>query len=206
MIRILLADDHGIVRSGMRSTLKDANDMKIIAEAKTGEEAVTLAQQLKPDIILMDINMPGTDGFSASLQLLQSGLAVKVLIISGQPDSMIQRRLLQMGISGYLTKNTSPEILKKAIRAVYAGEQYFDIPAAIMPADSPFNLLSDRELQIALMVARGMTTKEIAQHLFLSNKTVNGYHRDLLKKLDVKKDVELTRLALQYQLIDLENV
>jgi len=206
MIRILLADDHDIVRSGMRLTLQDANDIEIIAEAKTGEEAVLLAQQLKPDIVLMDMNMPGTDGFSASMQLLQRGLLVKILIISSQKNNVLQPRLLQMGISGYLSKNTAPEIVKKAIRAIYAGGTFFDVPSSSLPTNPLFNTLSDRELQIVLMIARGMESSEIAERLFLSKKTVHGYHRELLKKLGIKKDVELTRLVIQHGLIDLDSL
>jgi two-component system invasion response regulator UvrY len=204
MIRVLLVDDHELARTGMRRTLQDTHDIEVIAEAKSGEEAVLLAQQLKPDVMLMDLNMPGTDGFSASVQLLHNHLSIKILIISGREDNMLIPHFSEMGVCGYISKNTPPETLKKIIRAIYAGEKCFNTISAT--PISPFAMLSDRELQIALMVARGMESQEIAERLFLSKKTVHGYHRDLLKKLGLKKDVELARLILQYGLIDLDSV
>jgi two-component system invasion response regulator UvrY len=207
MIRILLADDHAIIRSGIRFMLQDAKDIAIIAEAATGEATVELTRQLKPDIVLMDINMPGTDGFSASMQLLNGTFSAKILVITNQQDGVLQNRLLQMGVLGYLSKNTDPEILKKIIRAIYAGKPFANmIPAAVTKPESLFSVLSDRELQIALMIARGMESKEIANRLFLSPKTVHGYHRDILKKLGVAKDVELARLMIRHGLIDLDNI
>lgn len=206
MIRILLADDHEIVRTGLRLTLSHISDIEIVAEAKTGSEAVLLAQQLKPDIVLMDMNMPDTDGFSACVQLLHNAFAFKILVISGQENSVLMPRLLEMGASGYVSKDTPPEELQRIIRAVYAGEKLLDAKASIKNKNSPFHLLSDRELQVALMVARGMESNEIADRLFLSRKTVHGYHRELLKKLGIKKDVELTHLALKHGLLDLDSV
>jgi len=205
MIRVILVDDHEIVRSAIKLTLKDAKDIEIVAEAKTGEEAVSLTKRLKPDIVLMDMNMPGTDGFSASMQLLQNTVPVKILIISSQESDVLQPRLLQRGISGYISKNAAPETLKEAIRAVHAGKKFF-VTTTPTPTNSPFTDLSDRELQITLMIAKGMESQEIAERLFLSKKTIHGYHRDLLKKLGVKKDVDLTRLAIKYGLIDLDSV
>lgn len=208
MIKILVADDHGLVRSGIRSLLEEVDDIKIVAEAKSGEEAVRLTQQLKPDVVLMDINMPGTDGFSASMQLLNSAAPAKILIISAQEDEIIPARLLQIGVCGYLTKKDSPDILVDAIRAVHAGEHYFHTPDGVISdvLESPFTQLSDRELQIALMVARGMEPEEIGNRLFLNKKTIHGYHRDLLKKLNITTDIDLVHLIIKHGLIDLDSV
>ncbi len=204
MITVLLADDHEIVRAGMRSNLEDADDMEVVAEAKNGEEAIILALEFKPDVMLMDLNMPGTDGFSASVQLLRNHPTIKILIVSGQKDDILIPRLSEIGICGYVSKNIQPAVLKKVIRAVYAGEKYFNTISS--DSTSPFMMISDRELQIALMITRGMECDEIAERLYLSKKTVQGYHRDLLKKLGFKKDVELARLVLQHGLIDLNSV
>lgn len=208
MIRIILADDHAIVRSGIRLALQTDPHIKILAEAKTGEEAVLLAQQHKPDIVLMDMNMPGTDGFSASIQLLNHTSPPKILIVSSQESVVLQTRLLRLGISGYLSKNTEPETLKKAIHAIYAGEKFLDLPCSeTLEGDSLlFDRLSDRELQIMLMIVRGMKSQEIATRLFLSKKTIHGYHREICKKLEVKKDVDMARLVIRNGLIDMDSL
>lgn len=208
MIRIIIADDHGIVRSGIRALLQHASDITIVAEAKNGEEAVRLTQGLKPDVVLMDLNMPGTDGFTASMQLLNSATPAKILIVSTQEDEILPARLLHIGVCGYLTKRDTPKALVKAIRCIYAGENYFHVPHANISdaPDSPFKVLSDREFQIALMVARGMESQEIADRLFLSKKTIHGYHRDLLKKLGMVSNVDLVHLVIKYGLIDLDSV
>lgn len=209
MIKIIVVDDHGIVRAGIRRLLQCDGDIEIVAEAKTGEEAVQLVQELKPDVVLMDINMPGTDGFSASMQLLHSSSSVKVLIISAQEDDIIPSRLLKMGVSGYLTKSDNADALVKAIHTIHAGGHYFHTPQSIIlenTQEPPFSQLSDREFQIVLMVARGMDAKEIAERLFLSTKTVNGYHHDLMKKLGLNSDIELAHLVMQRGLLDLDSV
>jgi two-component system invasion response regulator UvrY len=208
VINIILADDHAIVRAGIRLALQSDPGIQVIAEAKTGEEAVWLAQQHKPDIVLMDMNMPGTDGFSASLQILHHVTPPKIVIVSSQESFVLQTRLLRLGISGYLSKNVTPEILKKAIHMVHAGENFFDLPCTDTPGISSvlFEKLSDRELQIMLMIVRGMESEEIATRLFLSKKTIHGYHREICKKLGVKKDVELARLVISQGLIDIDSL
>lgn len=213
MIKVLIADDHEIVRAGIKLMLKDAADIEIVGEASSGEEAVQLVQKLKPDVALMDISMPGIGGLGASIRLLQGSTPVKVLIISSHKDHVIPARLLQLGAAGYLSKEVTPEELKKAIRSIHAGQHYVDAfllnqvfealtPGKLKESNSPFAALSERELQIMLMAARGMEIKEIAQKLYLSAKTINGYHRDILKKMHVKTDVELALLAIEYNLID----
>lgn len=213
MIKVILADDHELVRAGIRLMLQDASDIEVVGEAGSGEEAIKLVQQLQPDLVLMDISMPGLGGFGASIRLLQGTFAVKVLIISSHKDHVIPARLLQLGASGYLSKEISAEELKKAIHSVYAGHHYVDSflmdrvfeslsPQLLKATNSPFAELSERELQIMLMIARGMEIKEIAQKLYLSSKTINGYHRDILQKMKVKTDVELALKAIEYSLVD----
>lgn len=214
MIRILLVDDHELVRTGIKLMLKDTADIEVGAEAGNGEEAVRLARELRPDIILMDVNMPGIGGLEATIRLLRSEPSTKVLILSTHTDEFLPSRLISLGAAGYLSKNTNREELIKAIHTIYSGNFYVDpsmMDRIVLPRftpkdnNTPISELTERELQVLLMVARGMEVNEIAQKLFLSNKTVNGYRSSILKKLGVKTDVEAARIAIKHGLIDVDS-
>lgn len=214
MTRILLVDDHEIVRAGIKLILKPVESFEIVGEASSGEDAINLARELKPDIILMDVNMPGIGGVEATIRLLRNNSNVKVLIISSHDDDFLPARLLRIGASGYLTKQSTAEEMIEAIRCIERGNTYMDdslTKQVILPrfankdTPSPFAEFSERELQVLLMVARGIETNEIAQKLFLSTKTINGYRSGILKKLGVKTDVEATRVAIKYGLIDADS-
>ncbi len=214
MTRILLVDDHEIVRTGIKLMLNAVDEFEIVGEASSGEEAIGLARELKPDIILMDVNMPGIGGVEATVRLLRTDTAVKILIISSQNDDFLPARLISIGASGYLTKQASSEEMVKAIKSIELGNRYIDssmIDRIILPhfaaqdQASPFTELNERELQVLLMVARGIDPDEIAQKLFLSIKTINGYRSNILRKLGVKTDVEAARLAIKHGLIDVDS-
>jgi two-component system, NarL family, invasion response regulator UvrY len=212
--RILLVDDHEIVRAGIKLMLKSVENIEIVGEASSGEDAINLARELKPDIILMDVNMPGIGGVEATIRLLRNDSNVKILIISSHDDDFLPARLLSIGASGYLTKQAKSEEMIEAIKCIERGNTYIDASLMnhiILPrfanqdTPSPFADFNERELQVLLMVARGIETDEIAQKLFLSTKTINGYRSSILKKLGVKTDVEATRIAIKHGLIDADS-
>ncbi|HEX4044941.1 MAG TPA: response regulator [Gammaproteobacteria bacterium] len=214
MIKVLVVDDHALIRMAIKSLLIDAPGIKVIGEAASGEEAVVLAKELIPDVVILDIDMPGIGGLGAIPKLLNHQPAIKVLILTIYDAEPYPTRLIEAGAHGYLTKGCQPEELIKAIRAVYAGESYISPRVAQNMAakrfasepESPFNLLSKREFQIVLMLIQGVPPKEISEKLFLNMKTVNGYRYLIFKKLHVYSDVELTLLALRHGLLESEKM
>ncbi len=212
MINVMLVDDLDLVRTGIRKILDDCQGIKVVAEASTGEEAVKLARQLKPSVVLMDVKMPGIGGFEATRKLIRLDPDIKVLIVTVCDNDLYPARLLQVGASGYLTKGASMDEMLQAIKAVYAGQRYISPEIANRLAfkhvtdteDSPFEMLSERELQVMLMITKGMRVQEIADKLCLSPKTVNSYRYRIFEKLSVKNDVELTLLAIRHGLVETE--
>ena len=212
MINVMLVDDHDLVRTGIKLMLDDVAGIKVIAEASSGEEAVKLGRELKPNVVLMDVKMPGIGGFEATRKLIRIDPDVKVLVVSTCDNDVYQSRLLQVGAAGYLTKGASMDEMVKAIRAVHAGQRYISPEIASRLAfkhvsdkdESPFEALSERELQVMLMITKGMKVQDIADKLHLSPKTVNSYRYRIFEKLHVKNDVELTLLAIRHGLIESE--
>ena len=212
MINVLLVDDHDLVRTGIRRMLDDISGIKVVGEARTGEEAIKLGRKLKPQVVLMDVKMPGIGGFEATRKLLRSDPDIKVLIVTICNNDLYPARLLQVGASGYLTKGASMEEMVQAIRAVNSGQRYISPEIASRLAlkhvndgdESPFEALSERELQVMLMITMGMKVQDIAEKLCLSPKTVNSYRYRIFEKLKVKNDVELTLLAIRHGLIESE--
>ena len=212
VINVMLVDDHDLVRTGMRRMLDDVSGIKVIAEARTGEEAVKLGRQHKPQVVLMDVKMPGIGGFEATRKLLRIDPDIKVLVVTICNNDLYPARLLQIGAAGYLTKGASMEEMVQAIRAVHAGQRYISPEIASRLAflhvsdkeESPFEALSERELQVMLMITMGMKVQDIAVKLCLSPKTVNSYRYRIFEKLNVKNDVELTLLALRHGLVESE--
>jgi two-component system invasion response regulator UvrY len=212
VINVLLVDDHDLVRTGIKRMLDDASGIKVVGEARTGEEALKLARKLKPQVVLMDVKMPGIGGFEATRKLLRADPDIKVLIVTICNNDLYPARLLQVGASGYLTKGASMEEMVQAIRAVNSGQRYISPEIASRLAlkhvndseDSPFEELSERELQVMLMITMGMKVQDIAEKLCLSPKTVNSYRYRIFEKLKVKNDVELTLLAIRHGLIESE--
>ena len=212
MINVLLVDDHDLVRTGIRRMIEDVQGIKVIAEARTGEEAIRLGRKLKPHVVLMDVKMPGIGGFEATRKLLRVDPDIKILIVTICNNDLYPARLLQVGASGYLTKGASMNEMIQAIRAVYAGQRYISPEIASRLAfrhvseeeETPFDSLSERELQVMLMITMGMKVQDIAEKLCLSPKTVNSYRYRIFEKLSVKNDVELTLLAIRHGLIESE--
>lgn len=212
MINVMLVDDLDLVRTGIRKILDDCAGIKVVAEASSGEDAVKLARQVKPHVVLMDVKMPGIGGFEATRKLIRMDPDVKVLIVTICDNDLYPARLLQVGASGYLTKGATMDEMLQAIKTVHAGQRYISPEIANRLAfkhvtdtdDSPFETLSERELQVMLMITKGMKVQEIADKLCLSPKTVNSYRYRIFEKLSVKNDVELTLLAIRHGLVESE--
>jgi len=209
-IKVLLVDDHELVRTGIRRLLDDFSDIEVIAEADSGEEAIKLVRDHAPEIVLMDVNMPGIGGLEATRKLQQIDPAIKVIIVTIHVDEPFPTRLLKAGAAGYLTKGCAVDEIVDAIRAVKNGKRFIGTDVAqqlalsMLPGNdkTPFDALSQRELQVMLMVTQGQKIQEIADKLCLSPKTVSTYRYRLFEKLDVKSDVELTHLAMRHSMID----
>jgi len=212
-IKVLLVDDHELVRTGIRRLLDDFSDIEVIAEAESGEAAITMVREQRPQVVLMDVNMPGIGGLEATRKLTQIDPDVKVIVVTIHLDEPFPTRLLKAGASGYLTKGCAVNEIVDAIRQVSNGKRFISTDVAqqlamtMLPGSdkSPFDALSQRELQVMLMVTQGQKIQEIADKLCLSPKTVSTYRYRLFEKLEVKSDVELTHLAMRHGMIDENN-
>jgi two-component system, NarL family, invasion response regulator UvrY len=210
LINVLIVDDHALVRMGIRRLLDDLPDIAVVGEAENGERALEFIRSHKPDVVLLDMKMPGIDGWEVTRRLQKSHPEVKVIAVTALSTESLPSRVLQLGAMGYLTKESGSQDLSAAIRKVYQGERYLSAEIAQKMAidslqahqDSPFDALSEREMQVMLMITRGITVQDIATRLFLSTKTINGYRYRIFEKLDVKNDVELTYLAMKHRLVE----
>ncbi len=210
MINVMLVDDHALVRAGIRRILEETADMEVVAEADTGEEAIQLAREHKPEVVLMDINMPGIGGLEATRRLMQYDDSIKIIAVSMYADDPFPGRMLSAGAMGYLTKDCAADEIVVAIRKVKTGGNYITpsiagtlaIKLATGNTASPFGKLSQREMQVMLMVTNGSSIQEISDTLCLSPKTVSTYRYRLFEKLEVHNDVELTRLAMRFGVLE----
>ena len=211
MITVLVVDDHELVRTGISRMLADITGFKVIGDACSGEEALLLCRSLKPNVVLMDVKMPGIGGLEATRKLLRSAPDTKVIACTACDDEPFPTRLMQAGAAGYITKGADLEEMVKAIKLVVAGQRYMSPDIAqtlalksINPASSqsPFDALSEREMQIALMVVSCNKVQEISDKLCLSPKTVNSYRYRVFEKLEITSDVELTLLAVRHGMLD----
>lgn len=210
LIKVLIVDDHALVRMGVRRLLEDLPDMQVVAEADSGESALSLVKLHQPDVVLLDMKMPGIDGWEVTRRLKKSNPHVKVIAVTAMSSEPLPGRVLQLGAMGYLTKETSVDEMAMAIRKVYRGERYLSAEVAQKMAigslqasqESPFDALSEREMQVMMMITSGMNVQEIAERLFLSSKTINGYRYRMFEKLLIKNDVELTYLAMKHGVIE----
>jgi DNA-binding NarL/FixJ family response regulator len=211
MIRILLADDHSIVRDGLRRIVEEDGAMEVVAEASDGREAVQKVAASRPDVAVIDISMPGFDGLEVVSRLKNSHPEVPVLILTMHEEAQYVVRAIEAGAMGYLTKQSAPEQLVTAIRRIHDGHRYITDEATEAlalriakgaRAKTPLDSLSMRELQVLRRLGMGHTNREIASAYNISIKTVDTYRARLLKKLDLRNNAELIRFAIQNKLIE----
>jgi DNA-binding NarL/FixJ family response regulator len=206
VITVLLADDHAIVRQGLRRLLEDCKDIDIIGEASNGQEALRLIRQTHPDVIIMDLSMPGLDGIETTKQIVSEGLKTRVVILTMHATEEYAARLLHAGAHGFVGKDAFGEEVVEAIRKVADGACYIpptlsrNLPKRYARAQgdaSPLQTLSDRELQVLKRLAEGKASREIAEELHLSVKTIETYRARLSTKLELKTTADLVRFALR---------
>jgi len=209
-IRVMIADDHAIVRQGLRQILSDTEDLEVAGEACNGVEALHLSRQGEWDVVLMDVSMPDRNGIDALKLIKKEQPRLPVLILSMYPEDQYAIRALKAGAAGYLTKQSAPDLLVTAIRQVASGKKYVSPELAMELAeaisedtDRPLHeKLSDREYQTLCMIASGKTLTQIAEELNLSVKTVSVYRARLLEKMRLRNNAELTHYGLKYGLVE----
>ncbi len=211
MIKVFIADDHSIVRAGLRRIVEESGDMEVIAEASDGKGALQQIQKEQPDVAVIDISMPGLDGLEVTAQLHAGYPKLPVIILTMHEEEQYVIRAIEAGAMGYITKRSAPEQLVNAIRKVHAGSRYLSAEATDLLAlrvargsqgQSPLDSLSTRELQVLRRLAMGHTNREIASAYGISIKTVDTYRFRLLKKLSLRNNAELSRFAIQNRLVE----
>jgi two-component system invasion response regulator UvrY len=215
-IKILLVDDHDVVRAGVKTMLSRYKDMIVVGEANSGLRALEIVRETKPDLIIMDIKMPGDiGGLGATVKLTSAHPNIKIIILSSCEEDPFPAQLLSAGAMGYLHKRCPGAELAQAVRQVHGGARYItpSIVSQLMPRPkfanqedqtSPFIRLSAREMTVATMISNGQSIQEVAKKLCISTKTVNTYRYRTFEKLEVKNDIELTHLAIKYKIVDRE--
>jgi len=210
MIKIGIADDHAIVRSGLRQYLSEQVDLVVVAEAANGREAIDAVRATPMDVLLLDLAMPGKSGIDALAMLHAKAPNVGVLVLSGYPEELYASAMIQQGASGYLSKVCEPGEIVEAIRTIAHGRHYISAAVGELLAEQlarrdegqPHERLSEREFQVFLKLARGETPGEIADDLSLSVKTVSTYRSRLMEKMDLGSNSDLTYYAMKHRLID----
>jgi two-component system invasion response regulator UvrY len=208
-INVLLVDDHAVVRMGFKMLLESASDIKVIAEAENGEQAVKLYAEHHPDVIVMDITMPGIGGLEAIERIMAKDNSARILVLSAHEDSVHPKRVLNAGAMGYLTKRSAAEELIKAIRTVAGNKRYLEANIAQQMAiqqlsgeTNPVDVLSDREFEVFMALAKGKTTNDIAETLCLSPRTVGTHLYNIKQKLNANNSAEIALIAMRSGLID----
>jgi len=207
MIRILIADDHAIVRQGLKQIVEASGEMRVVAEAANGADALSKIREIVCDVVLLDIAMSGMSGIDALKQLHKEKPKLPVLILSSYPEDQYAVRLIRIGAAGYLTKESAPALIIEAVRHVVSGKKYITPAVAEMLANElgahnespPHETLSDREYQIFLLLASAKTVSEIAVALALSVKTISTYRSRILEKLHLRNNAELMHYAIEHQ-------
>jgi DNA-binding NarL/FixJ family response regulator len=210
MIKILIADDHAIVREGLKQILSETPDLVVVAEASSGQEVLEKISKNDLDLVVLDIAMPGRGGLDILKEIKTQKPRLPVLMLSMYPEEQYAIRVLKSGASGYLTKESAPSELVMAIRQISQGKKYISpslaeklaIDLELSPDKLPHEILSDREYQVMCMIASGKTLKEIADGLSLSIKTISTYRSRILEKMNMKTNAELTHYAIKSNLVD----
>lgn len=212
MIKVLLADDHSIVRAGLARIIEESGDIQVVAEASDGREAIRKAMESEVDVAVVDISMPGLDGLEVITQLQALNPKLPVLVLTMHEEEQYVIRVFSAGAMGYITKRSAPEQLVTAIRKVHGGSRYLSDSAAELlalhvakgtPGRSLLDSLSNREIQVLRRLAMGQTTREIAEAYNISTKTVDTYRFRLLRKLNLRNNTELSRFAIQNGLVEI---
>jgi two-component system invasion response regulator UvrY len=210
MIDVLLIDDHALVRTGIRRLLEDSGQIRIVGEADCGEDGVTLAQQVNPDVILMDVSMPGIGGVEACRRILQRDSSQKIIVLTIHNEQTFPKRMLEIGARGYLTKECGVDEMLLAIKQVSNGGAYIapsiaqQLALALLPGNqhNPIDRLSRREFQVMLMISHGLTNAAISEKLCLSPKTISTYRLRLLEKLGAQNEVDLVKIAVEQGMVE----
>lgn len=219
MIRVLVVDDHELVRSGITRMLADNPDIDVIGQASSGEEAIDCVRENRPDIVLMDIRMPGIGGLEATRRILRIDDSIRVIVVTACADAPYPARVMQSGATAYITKGADIQEMVRAIRKAHSGQRYISPEIAQKMALkqlggerdedgelSLFERLSEREMQIAMMVVDCQKVQDISDKLCLSPKTVNTYRYRIFEKLEISSDVELALMAVRLGLLDADKV
>lgn len=220
MIRVLVVDDHELVRSGITRMLADNSDLEVIGQTSSGEEAIEFVRKNRPDIVLMDIRMPGIGGLEATRRILRIDDSVRIIVVTACADDPYPTRVMQSGATAYITKGADIKEMVRAIRMAHSGQRYISPEIAQKMALkqlggdagengselSLFERLSEREMQIAMMVVDCQKVQAISDKLCLSPKTVNSYRYRIFEKLEISSDVELALMAVRLGLLDADKV
>ena len=208
-IKVFLLDDHALVRTGMRLILGNETDIEVVGEAESGEQALPMVRKLQPDVVLCDLHLPGVSGLEVTERIVRGQPETKVVIVSVLEDGPLPKRLLEAGAVGYVGKGGDAQELLRAVREVALGRRYLCSSVAqhlamahLDGGQSPFDQVSPRELEVALLLVQGLRQEEIARRLCLSAKTVNTHKTRLFEKVKVTDTIALARLAHQYGLVD----
>lgn len=208
-IRVYIVDDHALVRAGVRMLLSGETDIEVVGESDSGEDALPQVRKLQPDVVLCDLHLPGISGLEVTERIVKGRHGTRVIVVSVLEDGPMPKRLIEAGASGYVGKGGDAVELLKAIRDVARGKRYLAgriaqnlALAGMGGGDTPFDALSPREMEVAMLMLQGLRQEEIARRLSLSAKTVNTHKSRLFQKLQIEDNVALVRLASQYGLLD----
>lgn len=208
-IRVLLVDDHAVVRAGYQMLLQNTDDIEVVSEADSGELACKHYVDSEPDVVVMDLSMPGMGGLEAIRRIVARDSDARILVFSMHESTVFVEQALRAGARGYITKSSAPEVLIEAIRELAAGKSHIDSEIAQQLAfkktkgeDTPFSDLSTREFEIFCLLAEGLNTSEISKRLSLSYKTVANYSTQIKSKLEVSTVAEIARIAIRYKIIE----
>ena len=208
-IKVLLVDDHSVVRMGFKMLIEAESDMEVISEAESGEDGIKVFKELKPDLVVMDITMPGIGGLESIERILAYDKNAKILVLSAHEDSVHPKRVLNAGALGYLTKRSAAEELIKAIRSVHSGKKFLEADIAQQMAitqlsgeNNPVEVLSDREFEVFIALAKGKSTNEIAETMHLSPRTVGTHLYNIKQKLNANNSAEIALIAIRCGLLE----